>query len=137
MSLFDVIYIVFKKNRMKVIIISRFLLFVDFTIITMLSSITHVSLSSNNTSTYVMMWPSGNIQNITKYRVMISSSQYGHAEINTSLPTPTIILNYSSSYNISISQSACAVERYSVFTLGICCILNMRTDLIIFMFSLI
>ena len=66
-----------------------------------------------------MMWPSGNVPNITKYRVMISSAQYGHTELNTSVPTAAIHLNYSSSYNISISQSACAVERYSVFPLGI------------------
>ena len=66
-----------------------------------------------------MMWPSGNIQNITKYRVIISSAQYGHAEINISVPTATINLNYSSSYNISISQSACAVKTHSVFILGI------------------
>ena len=86
----------------------------------MLTSITHVSLSSNNNmSTFVMIWPSGNIQNMTKYRVMISTAQYGHAEINTSVPTATINLNYNISYNISISQSVCAVERYSLFPLGI------------------
>ena len=65
-----------------------------------------------------MMWTSGNIQNITNYSVRISSSQYGHTEINTSVSTATINLNYNSSYNISISQSACAVNEYSVFTLG-------------------
>ena len=86
----------------------------------MLSSITQVSISSiNNMSTFVMMWPSGNIQNITKYRVMISTAQYGHAEIHTSVPTATIYFNYSIFYNISISQSACAVKTHSVFTLGI------------------
>ena len=86
----------------------------------MLSSTDYVSLSSNNDmSTFVMVWPSGIIQDIAKYRVMISTAQYGRAEINTSVPTATINLNYSISYNISISQSACAVKNHSVFTLGI------------------
>ena len=85
----------------------------------MLSSLTHVSLSSNNdASTFIMTWPSGYIQNITNYRVFISSSQYGQTEINTSVSTATIDLNYSIYYNISIYQSACAMEDYSLFTLG-------------------
>ena len=96
-----------------------FLLYLDFSIIAMLSSITLVSISSNNNmSTFVITWPSENIQNIANYSVRISSSQYGRTEINTSVSTATINLNYSSSYNISISQSACTVKEYSVFTLG-------------------
>ena len=82
----------------------------------MLSNI--ILFSVNNTSTFMMMWPSGNIPNITKYRVMISSAQYGHAEVNSSVSTATIHLNYGTSYNISISQSACTVKSYSVFALG-------------------
>ena len=85
----------------------------------MLPNVTLISLSSNdNTSTFIMMWPSENIPNITKYRVTISSSQYGHTETNTSVSTATINLNYSIFYNISIFESACTVETYSVFTLG-------------------
>ena len=50
---------------------------------------------------------------------MISSAQYCHTEINTSVSTAIINLNYSIFCNISISQSACgAVKTYSVFTLG-------------------
>ena len=85
----------------------------------MLSSITLVSISSNNNmSTFNMTWPLGNIQNIANYHLTISSSQHGYTEINTSVSTATINFNYSSSYNISISQSACTVKEYSVFTLG-------------------
>ena len=92
-----------------------FLLFIDYSTITMLSSITLVSISSNNaSSTFIMMWPPGNVQTITNYHVRISSAQYGHIE-TTLLSTARIDLNYSIFYNISISQSACAV---SVFTLG-------------------
>ena len=65
-----------------------------------------------------MMWPSENIPNITKYRVMISSSQYGHTETNTSVSTAIINLNHSIFYNISIFESTCAAEKYSVFTFG-------------------
>ena len=86
----------------------------------MLSNITLVSLSSDDdTSTFIMTWPSENIQNITKYRVMISSAQYCHTEIDTSMSTAIINLNYSIFCNPSTSQSACgAVKIYSVFALG-------------------
>ena len=97
-----------------------FLLFIDYSTITMLSSITLVSISSSNaSSTFIMMWPSANVQTITNYHVGISSAQYGHIETNTTLlSTARIDLNYSIFYNISISQSACAVKNHSVFTLG-------------------
>jgi len=65
-----------------------------------------------------MTWLPGYETNIINYHVLITSSSFSTDEINSTSASATINLIYNTSYNITISQKACAIEDSSLFVLG-------------------